>query len=89
MFVFSEATWCVCFLLNDSLTKINRTMNLVENVGQHNFPRSFFLETCRWCCWCLPRPLLDKGMNFGIRVAFDSGKCTGPDCDMDWHDYGV
>eukprot|EP00434_Breviolum_minutum_P005716 symbB.v1.2.005036.t1/scaffold291.1/size238869/1 len=27
-------------------------------------------------------------MNFGIRVAFDSGKCTGPDCDMDWHDYG-
>lgn len=27
-------------------------------------------------------------MNFGIRVAFDSGKCTGPDCDMDWQDYG-
>lgn len=34
------------------------------------------------------QPLLDKGMNFGIRVAFDSGKCTGPDCAMDWHDYG-
>jgi len=34
------------------------------------------------------QPLLDKGMNFGIRVAFDSGKCTGPDCDMDWQDYG-
>ena len=34
------------------------------------------------------RPLIEKGMNFGIRVAFDSGKCTGPDCAMDWHDYG-
>jgi len=34
------------------------------------------------------QPLLDKGMNFGIRVAFDSGKCTGPDCAMDWKDYG-
>ena len=27
-------------------------------------------------------------MNFGIRVAFDSGQCTGPDCSMDWQDYG-
>lgn len=34
------------------------------------------------------QPLVDKGMNFGIRVAFDSGKCTGPDCAMDWSDYG-
>merc|ERR1712060_828390 len=34
------------------------------------------------------QPLLDKGMNFGSRVAFDSGKCTGPDCDFDWNMYG-
>ncbi|CAJ1354117.1 unnamed protein product [Effrenium voratum] len=34
------------------------------------------------------QPLLDKGMSFGIRVAFDSGKCTGPDCEMDWQDFG-
>jgi len=27
-------------------------------------------------------------MNFGVRVAFDSGKCTGPRCDYDWSKYG-
>lgn len=32
--------------------------------------------------------LLDKGMNFGVRVAFDEGKCTGPDCDRSWRAYG-
>jgi len=34
------------------------------------------------------QPLVDKDMNFGVRVAFDSGKCTGPKCDMDWSKYG-
>lgn len=34
------------------------------------------------------QPLLDKGMNFGVRVAFDSGMCTGPGCDFDWRNYG-
>mmetsp|Transcript_81969 Transcript_81969/g.211218 ORF Transcript_81969/g.211218 Transcript_81969/m.211218 type:complete len:448 (-) Transcript_81969:386-1729(-) len=34
------------------------------------------------------QPLLEKGMNFGVRVAFDSGKCTGPDCEMDFSNYG-
>lgn len=34
------------------------------------------------------QPLLDKGMNFGVRVAFDSGKCTGPSCEYDWSTYG-
>mmetsp|Transcript_50022 Transcript_50022/g.126083 ORF Transcript_50022/g.126083 Transcript_50022/m.126083 type:complete len:478 (-) Transcript_50022:97-1530(-) len=34
------------------------------------------------------QPLLDKGMHFGVRVAFDSGKCTGPGCEFDWSTYG-
>lgn len=34
------------------------------------------------------QPLLDEGMNFGVRVAFDSGQCTGPNCDFDWKKYG-
>lgn len=25
-----------------------------------------------------PQPLVDDGMNFGVRYAFDSGRCTGP-----------
>jgi len=32
--------------------------------------------------------LLDRGMNFGVRVAFDSGKCTGPACDYMWSTFG-
>eukprot|EP00931_Biecheleriopsis_adriatica_P102261 TRINITY_DN77253_c0_g1_i1.p1 TRINITY_DN77253_c0_g1~~TRINITY_DN77253_c0_g1_i1.p1 ORF type:complete len:481 (+),score=67.59 TRINITY_DN77253_c0_g1_i1:77-1519(+) len=36
-----------------------------------------------------PQPLFDKGMNFGVRYAFDSGKCTGPgDCDKELGKYG-
>lgn len=35
-----------------------------------------------------PQPLVDKGMNFGVRVAFDSANCTGPSCDFSWHNYG-
>lgn len=34
------------------------------------------------------QPLIDKGMHFGARVAFDSGKCTGPTCDFNWKTYG-
>eukprot|EP00933_Yihiella_yeosuensis_P071114 TRINITY_DN79304_c0_g1_i1.p1 TRINITY_DN79304_c0_g1~~TRINITY_DN79304_c0_g1_i1.p1 ORF type:complete len:470 (+),score=74.81 TRINITY_DN79304_c0_g1_i1:97-1506(+) len=36
-----------------------------------------------------PTPLHDIGMNFGVRYAFDSGKCTGPgDCDKQFEQYG-
>eukprot|EP00442_Polarella_glacialis_P018729 CAMPEP_0115085886 /NCGR_PEP_ID=MMETSP0227-20121206/22222_1 /TAXON_ID=89957 /ORGANISM="Polarella glacialis, Strain CCMP 1383" /LENGTH=453 /DNA_ID=CAMNT_0002475169 /DNA_START=218 /DNA_END=1580 /DNA_ORIENTATION=- len=35
-----------------------------------------------------PQPLADKGMNFGVRVAFDSGRCTGPSCELSWNNYG-
>eukprot|EP00440_Ansanella_granifera_P023617 gb/GFBE01025643.1/.p1 GENE.gb/GFBE01025643.1/~~gb/GFBE01025643.1/.p1 ORF type:complete len:465 (+),score=91.20 gb/GFBE01025643.1/:1-1395(+) len=36
-----------------------------------------------------PEPLYEKGMNFGVRYAFDSGKCTGPgDCQADFGKYG-
>ncbi|CAJ1438141.1 unnamed protein product [Effrenium voratum] len=36
-----------------------------------------------------PEPLHEKGMNFGVRYAFDSGKCTGPgDCSSDYGKYG-
>lgn len=36
-----------------------------------------------------PQPLADKGMNFGVRYAFDSGKCTGPwDCQKAFQQYG-
>lgn len=41
-----------------------------------------------------PQPLFDRGMNFGVRVAFDSGRCTGPywsghhSCNEDWDHYG-
>lgn len=36
-----------------------------------------------------PTPLHDKGMNFGVRYAFDSGKCTGPgDCSKELGKYG-
>lgn len=34
-------------------------------------------------------PLLAKGMNFGVRFAFDGGKCTGPyDCAEAFRRYG-
>lgn len=33
--------------------------------------------------------LAAKGMNFGVRYAFDSGQCTGPfSCDEQWQKYG-
>jgi len=36
-----------------------------------------------------PQPLYDRGMNFGVRVAFDRGQCTGPfNCTEDWEHYG-
>ncbi|CAK8997598.1 Uncharacterized protein SCF082_LOCUS5265 [Durusdinium trenchii] len=36
-----------------------------------------------------PQPLFQKGMDFGVRYAFDSGKCTGPgDCASDFDKYG-
>jgi len=36
-----------------------------------------------------PKPLYDKGMNFGVRYAYDSGKCTGPgNCGRDYDKYG-
>jgi len=36
-----------------------------------------------------PQPLHDKGMDFGVRYAFDSGKCTGPgNCNADFSKYG-
>lgn len=28
-------------------------------------------------------------MNFGVRVAFDYGNCTGPDCKFDWEPLGL
>lgn len=28
--------------------------------------------------------LINIQMNFGVRVAFDYGNCTGPDCKFDW-----
>jgi len=34
------------------------------------------------------QPLLDAGMHFGLRVAFDSGQCTNPGCKYDWWKYG-
>jgi len=36
-----------------------------------------------------PQPLYDKGMNFGVRYAYDSGQCTGPfDCQKQYGKYG-
>lgn len=36
-----------------------------------------------------PQPLFQKGMNFGVRYAFDSGMCTGPySCDKQYFKYG-
>lgn len=36
-----------------------------------------------------PAPLFEVGMNFGVRYAFDSGKCTGPwSCDKQYEKYG-
>mmetsp|Transcript_96176 Transcript_96176/g.242328 ORF Transcript_96176/g.242328 Transcript_96176/m.242328 type:complete len:428 (-) Transcript_96176:397-1680(-) len=36
-----------------------------------------------------PQPLFEAGMNFGIRYAFDNGKCSGPwDCNDQWAKYG-
>ncbi|CAE8593178.1 unnamed protein product [Polarella glacialis] len=36
-----------------------------------------------------PEPLFDKDMNFGVRYAFDSGRCTGPgNCNADFKKYG-
>mmetsp|Transcript_33724 Transcript_33724/g.61071 ORF Transcript_33724/g.61071 Transcript_33724/m.61071 type:complete len:579 (-) Transcript_33724:73-1809(-) len=35
------------------------------------------------------QPLMELGMNFGARFAFDSGQCTGPfSCDEAWQNYG-
>ena len=49
------------------------------------------------CCACspcqvqtkAPQTLIDIGMNFGVRVAFDYGNCTGPDCKFDWEPLGL
>jgi len=36
-----------------------------------------------------PQPLLNAGMNFGVRYAFDSGECTGPwNCSDQFAKYG-
>jgi len=32
--------------------------------------------------------LVEVNMNFGVRVAFDYGNCTGPTCRFDWEEYG-
>jgi len=34
------------------------------------------------------QPLLEQRMNFGVRVAFDAGECTGPSCELSWARYG-
>merc|ERR1712194_494987 len=34
------------------------------------------------------QPLIAKSINFGVRVAFDSGNCTGPRCEFSWSHYG-
>lgn len=34
------------------------------------------------------RPLLAAGLNFGTRIAFDSGMCTGPQCENSKNTYG-
>jgi len=34
------------------------------------------------------QPLIDLGMNFGVRVAFDFAQCTGPSCDFNWRNFG-
>lgn len=34
------------------------------------------------------KALAEKNMHFGVRVAFDSRQCTGPDCEFDWATYG-
>lgn len=34
------------------------------------------------------QPLIEKGMHFGVRVAFDSGQCTGPKCKYSWSHFG-
>lgn len=35
------------------------------------------------------QPLANKGLNFGVRFAFDSGLCTGPySCQQQWDKYG-
>jgi len=34
------------------------------------------------------QPLIDKSMNFGLRVAFDAGQCTNKACGYDWWLYG-
>lgn len=36
-----------------------------------------------------PQTLINIGMNFGVRVAFDYGNCTGPDCKFDWEPLGL
>lgn len=34
------------------------------------------------------QPLLDRKLNFGLRVAFDSAKCAGPHCEYVWATFG-
>lgn len=34
------------------------------------------------------KPLIAAGMNFGARLAFDGGRCTGPQCDLSKDTYG-
>ena len=73
-----EATWCVCFLLNDSLTKINRAMNLVDFVDLAGIlPIHEILDPSKWRKW-------DKTMFsppvvffFWRRVVGVAGVCQG------------
>mmetsp|Transcript_78714 Transcript_78714/g.163714 ORF Transcript_78714/g.163714 Transcript_78714/m.163714 type:complete len:561 (-) Transcript_78714:516-2198(-) len=35
------------------------------------------------------QPLIELGLNFGVRFAFDKGRCTGPyDCQAQWDKFG-
>mmetsp|Transcript_28794 Transcript_28794/g.82436 ORF Transcript_28794/g.82436 Transcript_28794/m.82436 type:complete len:641 (+) Transcript_28794:202-2124(+) len=84
--------------LNQNLANVAGTLWYLHNEIVWHIPRRFnktriqrFKVQTR-----APEALYEKGMNFGVRFAFDSGKCTGPfwkggnekSCNKDWDTYG-
>lgn len=77
---------------NQDLSNIEGAMFYLHNeiVNNHGFRRFGKSRVQRFLVKTqATQPLYDAGLNFGSRLAFDSGNCTGPfDCGKQFEKYG-